>query len=222
LIFDLEISQQEWKPEMPERVGIYHAYVRGFNKDTRSHKLFIVTSGGCTAMSDAYFNLFVDVRNHMKVQDVVNSEETWFLRNACRRNNARILLAVARYLPHLTMRTGVAKMTRRIPRRRGYVTPLARNSRVHPDIQCPNDELTDREFGLDIPTVTDTYDCNRGDVASCTTETMHFDVSQEEYNRYSMCSMCTDTTRCNNGILFSMHPAEVIDPALLRARPAFD
>lgn len=53
---------KKWKPEVPESVGIYHAYVRGFNKDTRSHKLFIVTSGGCSSLCDSYFNLFVDVR----------------------------------------------------------------------------------------------------------------------------------------------------------------
>lgn len=70
---------KNWKPEMPETVGIYHAYVRGFNKDTRSHKLFIVTSGGCTSMADSYFNLFVDVRNHMRVSDVVNSEVIQFI-----------------------------------------------------------------------------------------------------------------------------------------------
>lgn len=64
----------EWEPEMPERVGIYHAYVRGLNRDSRSHRLFIVATGGCTSMSDNYFNLFLDVRNHMKVEAVANSE----------------------------------------------------------------------------------------------------------------------------------------------------
>jgi hypothetical protein len=132
---------------MPEMVGLYHAYVRGFNKDTRTHKLFIITKGGCSSMSDSYFNLFVDVRNHMKVQDVANSEETWFLRNACRRNNARILLAVA------------------------------------------------KEFNLEIPTITDTYDCDRGIMASCTTETMHYDLAKEKYDRYSLNSMSVDTSR---------------------------
>lgn len=75
-----------WMPEMPERVGIYHAYVRGFNKDTRSHKLFIVTSGGCTSMCDAYFNMFVDVRNNMSVADVFNSE-VFFPLAICRIHN---------------------------------------------------------------------------------------------------------------------------------------
>lgn len=67
-------DSSDWEPEMPERVGIYHAYVRGLNRDARSHRLFIVVTGGCTSMSDNYFNLFLDVRNHMKVEGVANSE----------------------------------------------------------------------------------------------------------------------------------------------------
>lgn len=83
-----------WKPEMPEYVGIYHAYVRGFNKNTKTHKLFIVTQGGCSSLCDNYFNLFVDVRNHMSAGDMLQSEETWYAKKACQRNNARILLEV--------------------------------------------------------------------------------------------------------------------------------
>lgn len=85
-----------WKPEMPEYVGIYHAYVRGFNKNTKTHKLFIVTQGGCSSLCDNYFNLFVDVRNHMSAGDMLHSEETWYTNKACQRNNARILLEVAK------------------------------------------------------------------------------------------------------------------------------
>ena len=76
-------------------MGLYHSYVRGFDKDTRTHRLYIVTSGGCTSMCDEYFNLSVDVRHHMTCSDLYHSEETWFLRKACQRNNARVLKMVA-------------------------------------------------------------------------------------------------------------------------------
>ena len=36
---------RDWNPEIPEFVGIFHAYVKGFNKDARTHKLFLVVSG---------------------------------------------------------------------------------------------------------------------------------------------------------------------------------
>lgn len=61
---------REWKPEIPEFVGLYHAYVKGFNKETRAHRLFLITSGGCSSMCDNYFNLSVDVRNDMSCQEV--------------------------------------------------------------------------------------------------------------------------------------------------------
>jgi hypothetical protein len=54
-------DDQNWSPELPEYVGIFHAYTRGFNQDTRQHKLFIITSGGCNMLSDHYFNMCMDV-----------------------------------------------------------------------------------------------------------------------------------------------------------------
>lgn len=51
---------KEWMPEMPEYVGLFHAYTRGFNLDTRQHKLFIVASGGCGKLSDHFSNMCLD------------------------------------------------------------------------------------------------------------------------------------------------------------------
>lgn len=82
---DRSADCRDWKPEMPELLGLYHAYVKGFNKDTRHHKLFIVVSGGCHMLSDKLYNLSVDVRNSMTVDEVLESEEAYFLR----RINAR-------------------------------------------------------------------------------------------------------------------------------------
>jgi hypothetical protein len=85
----------EWNPEMPSFVGLFHAYVKTFNNDSRHHKLFIVTSGGCTSICNEYFNMFVDVRRHMTVGELLQSEETWYLRRVNERNNARIIAMVA-------------------------------------------------------------------------------------------------------------------------------
>jgi hypothetical protein len=86
---------RDWKPEMPELLGLYHAYVKGFNKDSRQHKLFIVVSGGCHMLSDKFYNLSVDVRNSMTVEDVLESDEAYYLRRVNGRSNARILQMVA-------------------------------------------------------------------------------------------------------------------------------
>ena len=57
----LTVDSQHWTPELPERIGIYHAYIRGFNRDVRNHKLFIVCSGGMARASDAFCNMVIDI-----------------------------------------------------------------------------------------------------------------------------------------------------------------
>jgi hypothetical protein len=57
----LTVDSKHWTPELPDRIGIYHAYIRGFNRDVRTHKLFIVCSGGLVRASDAFCNLVIDV-----------------------------------------------------------------------------------------------------------------------------------------------------------------
>jgi hypothetical protein len=57
----LTVDSQHWTPELPERIGIYHAYIRGFNRDVRTHRLFIVCSGGMARASDQFCNMAIDV-----------------------------------------------------------------------------------------------------------------------------------------------------------------
>lgn len=56
----LTVDSRHWTPEVPDRIGIYHAYIRGFNRDVRTHRLFIVCSGGMARASDAFCNLVID------------------------------------------------------------------------------------------------------------------------------------------------------------------
>jgi hypothetical protein len=57
----LTVDSQHWTPELPERIGLYHAYIRGFNRDVRTHRLFIICSGGMNRASDMFCNLVIDV-----------------------------------------------------------------------------------------------------------------------------------------------------------------
>jgi hypothetical protein len=54
---------KDWSPELPEFCGLFHAYTRGFNQDSRQHKLFIITSGGCNMLCDHYFNMCLDIND---------------------------------------------------------------------------------------------------------------------------------------------------------------
>lgn len=51
------VDSKAWTPELPERIGIYHSYIRGYNRDVRAHKLFVCCSGGLNRASDAFCNL---------------------------------------------------------------------------------------------------------------------------------------------------------------------
>lgn len=89
---------REWKPELPDFFGVFHAYVRSFNRDSKEHKLFLITSGGCSVACDSFFNLHVDAGPWMTAEQVHHSEEAWYLRKMCQRNNAKIILEIAKEL----------------------------------------------------------------------------------------------------------------------------
>ena len=62
----------------------------------RTHKLFIITSGGCSNLSDKFYNCFVDTQGlGMSAYDTLQSEEAYYLRRINERNNTRILKMVA-------------------------------------------------------------------------------------------------------------------------------
>lgn len=91
----LTVDSQHWTPEVPDRIGIYHAYIRGFNRDVRTHRLFIVCSGGMSRASDAFCNLVIDVGKHWSAQEVCESQETWWLRKGCQRSRSRLIKILA-------------------------------------------------------------------------------------------------------------------------------
>jgi len=90
------VDSRRWMPELPQVVGLYHAMVRGYQKDSRQHKLFIGVSGGCAKCSDAFYNLMIDVGAEWTAQEVANSEEVWWLRKACQRSRCRVASQVAK------------------------------------------------------------------------------------------------------------------------------
>ena len=89
------MDSKHWTPEVPERIGLYHAYIRGFNRDVRTHRLFIACSGGMARASDAFCNLVIDVGKHWTANDVYESEEAWWLRKGCQRARGRLIKMLA-------------------------------------------------------------------------------------------------------------------------------
>ena len=90
-----------WTPELPDTIGLYHAYIRGFNRDARVHKLFIVCSGGCPEAADKFCNLVIDVGSSCTATEtctateMAESEEAWWLRRTCQRARCRLIKMLA-------------------------------------------------------------------------------------------------------------------------------
>jgi hypothetical protein len=87
----------DWQPELPHSIGLYQAFCRGYQKDTRVHKLFIGVSGGLNRCSDEFYNLLLDVGNEFSCKDVAFSEEVWWLCKACQRARCKVALIAAEH-----------------------------------------------------------------------------------------------------------------------------
>lgn len=61
--------------QVPDMIGIYHSFVRGHNRDTRVHKLFIIVTGGCCKAADEFYNTVLDCHGHATAKDCAMSEE---------------------------------------------------------------------------------------------------------------------------------------------------
>ena len=91
----LSVDSKSWTPELPERIGLYHAYIRGFNRDVHMHRLFVSCTGGMSRASDAFCNLVIDVGKHWTAKEVCESEEAWWLRKGCQRSRCRLIKSLA-------------------------------------------------------------------------------------------------------------------------------
>lgn len=89
------VDSKPWTPELPSRIGIYHAYIRGYNRDVRTHRLFIICSGGLLKACDEFCNLVIDVGSQWTAKDVMISEEAWWLKKACQRARCRLIKSLA-------------------------------------------------------------------------------------------------------------------------------
>ena len=89
------MDSKHWTPEVPDRIGFYHAYIRGFNRDVRTHKMFICCSGGLYKACDQFCNLMIDVGQYWTANEVCESEEAWWLRKGCQRSRCRLIKSLA-------------------------------------------------------------------------------------------------------------------------------
>jgi hypothetical protein len=89
-------DSRPWTPDVPDVIGIYHAMVRGYSREIREHKLYMICSGGLTKACDEFCNLVIDVGRKCDAYTVAISDEAWWLRRACRRARCNLIYKLAK------------------------------------------------------------------------------------------------------------------------------
>lgn len=88
---------KQWAYDVPDFIGIYHAYVRARDSDIREHKLFLICAGGCRKACDQYNNMVKDVGGKATAEELLICDESWWLRRACERNRCGLISNLAEY-----------------------------------------------------------------------------------------------------------------------------
>jgi hypothetical protein len=176
------VDCKPWRPEPPETIGFYHAYIRGYNRDVRTHKLFAVCSGGCAKASDQFCNLMIDVGGRWTAGEVTDSEEAWWLRKACQRARNRLIKMLADEF--------------------GVRVPCVEDVLAHPLAGVSEDPSggTPRSSGRQGPPPIL--------MAVPTTDTVEHDLARGDAQTVMVMNSAIDTTKVTNGILCRMHPSE--------------
>jgi hypothetical protein len=88
-------DRQVWDDQPPERVGVYHAFVRPHTKDSIEHRIFIVLSGSLKFADEELFRLWQDTATYTSCEQLLESEEVQWLKSATIRNHNRVAARVA-------------------------------------------------------------------------------------------------------------------------------
>jgi hypothetical protein len=172
------VDCKPWHPEPPETIGFYHAYMRGYNRDVRTHKLFIVCSGGCCKAADEFCNLLIDVGHRWTAGEVADSEEAWWLRRACQRSRNRLIKMLADEF--------------------GMRVTSVEDVLAHPLAGSGNDTPRSAARQETRPVL----------MAVPTTDTVEHDLIHNDTHAVMVMNSAVDTTKVTNGILCRMHPSE--------------
>ena len=179
----LSVDSKAWTPEFPERIGLYHAYIRGFNRDVRTHRLFISCTGGMSRASDAFCNLVIDVGKGWTAKDICESEEAWWLRKGCQRARCRLIKSLADE----------------------FGLSLTHMQDIH------SYDRTQAMLVLFWYFCFYLFLLEHMQIALPTTDTLEHDMGvlrDGQTERVAVYNACVDTTRNLNGIACNMHPSE--------------
>jgi len=89
------VDTRPWKPEISNRVGLFHTFTRSTSKDERKHKVFLVVSGCLSEATEEFHNLWLDSRDHISCEELLRCEELNWLRSTTHRNHNRVVSEVS-------------------------------------------------------------------------------------------------------------------------------
>jgi hypothetical protein len=88
-------DREVWDEQMPRKVGLYHAFVRPYTKDTIEHKIFIVVSGSVAFLDEEFHRIWQDCNTYTTCQQLLESEELQWYRSTTLRNHNRVAAHIA-------------------------------------------------------------------------------------------------------------------------------
>lgn len=91
-------DSRAWAPDVPIRMGVYHAFSRSHLVDEREHKLFIVVTGSLRRCGDELFNMWEDAKDHITCRQFLECEEIQWMRRATERSLHQIAALLVRAL----------------------------------------------------------------------------------------------------------------------------
>ena len=88
-------DRQVWDDQLPRKIGVYHSFVRPNTKDHIQHRLFIVCVGSLPFLDEEFFRLWQDTNAYTTCEQLLESTEIQYLRDATLRNHNRVAARVA-------------------------------------------------------------------------------------------------------------------------------
>ena len=85
-----------WTENIPNKIGLYHCFMRTNAQTAREHQVYIIVSGECKFASEQLYNYWLDARNHITARQFVNCAELNWLRQATARNHNRLAAKLAK------------------------------------------------------------------------------------------------------------------------------
>ena len=68
------MDQHAWSPNVPAKLGLYHAFTRTHANAARDHTTYVVVSGCLTHAAEELHNLWLDAGQHATCGELLDSQ----------------------------------------------------------------------------------------------------------------------------------------------------